>query len=72
MTQTVHLLVFDLSPSCNTAKWLRVKGHFLCVSYCCLLKYKIQWLLFLACSVSFGTIFPVWEDKSGTVSTALY
>lgn len=34
-------------------------------------KYKIQWLAFLVCSVIFGTVFTVSEDKIGTVSTAL-
>lgn len=62
MIQTVHLLISDLSPSCNVPKCLRVKGHLLCVS-CCLLKYKIQCILFLGCSVSFGTIFLVSEDE---------
>lgn len=69
--QAVPVLIFDFSPSSNIAKWLWVKGHLLCISYCCLSKYKIQWLVFLACSVISGTIFPVSEDKSGTVSTAL-
>lgn len=34
-------------------------------------KYEIQKLGFLACSVIFGTVLIIIEDKSGTVSTAL-